>query len=298
MPGDGGEAGAGAQNSAGGSGAMAGSSGAMTGGGGASAGAAGAASGTSGGTAGGAVGATGGTTNGAAGTTVNAGTSGSAGTSTGGSGSELCSGVDCSGHGVCDAASGAPICTCDAGYVQSPSDATACVDVDECAVANGGCDSLTTCSNVPGTRTCGACPPAYDGDGASGCVPHGCNGAPDPSCACIKVAPGGDDALAVTSGGASPFQGVQAAVDFAAAHRAHATSVCVAEGAVCGSSATYGAVTLRDGISVYGNYEATGWTRCPASWGATLTAVSFGPDIASPTILDDFAIATAPVSIT
>ncbi len=42
-------------------------------------------------------------------------------------------------------------------------------DVDECVFDNGGCDPLTKCTNVPGSRVCGPCPPGFDGTGESGC---------------------------------------------------------------------------------------------------------------------------------
>jgi len=38
------------------------------------------------------------------------------------------------------------------------------LDNDECAEDNGGCHSLATCTNVPGTRTC-ACLTGCIGDG-------------------------------------------------------------------------------------------------------------------------------------
>ena len=41
-------------------------------------------------------------------------------------------------------------------------------DIDECAGGNGGCDLLTTCTNIPGSRTCSACPAGYNGTGATG----------------------------------------------------------------------------------------------------------------------------------
>lgn len=37
-------------------------------------------------------------------------------------------------------------------------------------VHTGGCDPLTTCTNVFGGRTCGACPPLYSGSGLTNCV--------------------------------------------------------------------------------------------------------------------------------
>jgi hypothetical protein len=57
--------------------------------------------------------------------------------------------------------------TCEPGFSGSPE--TGCVDVNECAVSNGGCHRLTSCENTPGARTCGGCPKDYVGDGYVGC---------------------------------------------------------------------------------------------------------------------------------
>lgn len=57
--------------------------------------------------------------------------------------------------------------SCEPGYSGSPE--TGCVDVNECAVSNGGCHRLTACENTPGSRTCGGCPKDYTGDGYVGC---------------------------------------------------------------------------------------------------------------------------------
>ena len=56
---------------------------------------------------------------------------------------------------------------CEPGYSGSPE--TGCVDVNECAVSNGGCHRLAACENTPGSRTCGGCPKDYAGDGYVGC---------------------------------------------------------------------------------------------------------------------------------
>jgi outer membrane protein assembly factor BamB len=45
-----------------------------------------------------------------------------------------------------------------------------CADTNECATNNGGCDVRTTCTNTVGSRTCGACPAGYTGNGDSGCT--------------------------------------------------------------------------------------------------------------------------------
>jgi hypothetical protein len=214
---------------------------------------------------------------------------------TGAIGGDACAGVSCSGHGTCTDTSGSGVCSCDSGYARAPDDVTACIDIDEFAVNQGGCDSLTACTNLPGSRACGPCPAGYLGDGTSGCVPVECDGAPSPSCACVEVAPDGNDALGAVSGGSSPFQTVQAAIDFAAAHRDHARKVCVAAGASCGATYAYApsggeAFTLRDGISIYGKYEATTFTRCTDSVTTLSGGVAFGADIATPTAVDGFSV--------
>jgi Calcium-binding EGF domain len=58
-------------------------------------------------------------------------------------------------------------CDCPAGYQGGGS--VACTDIDECALKTAGCDPLTTCTNLPGSFSCGACPAGYIGDGKAGC---------------------------------------------------------------------------------------------------------------------------------
>ena len=43
------------------------------------------------------------------------------------------------------------------------------LDIDECAINNGGCDRQRTCTNTVGSWSCGDCPTGYDDDGAKGC---------------------------------------------------------------------------------------------------------------------------------
>ena len=50
---------------------------------------------------------------------------------------------------------------CGVGYTISD-DGTTCVDVDECATNNGGCDPGATCVNLPGTRECLAADSAHE----------------------------------------------------------------------------------------------------------------------------------------
>lgn len=73
-----------------------------------------------------------------------------------------CGDVTCSAPAECKAER----CVCPDGY---DADGTGCADIDECAKKNGGCDTLTACTNTDGARTCGACPVGYSGDGEAGC---------------------------------------------------------------------------------------------------------------------------------
>jgi hypothetical protein len=128
----------------------------------------------------------------------------------------------------------------------------------------------------------------------------GGSGGGGPTGSCVKVTPDGDDVAAAASSGATPFETVQAAIDFAAANPSIATEVCVAAGASCGMSAAYpgpssAPLRMRDGIDVYGRYESTGFTRCVNSTTTllptTTAGVLFDSDVANDTVLDGFTIA-------
>ena len=82
-------------------------------------------------------------------------------------------------HGSALCAAGACGATCEAGFALLGS---TCLEVDECASGNGGCDPLTLCTNTPGWRSCGPCPAGYFGNGEVGCtggVGHPCSTAAD-----------------------------------------------------------------------------------------------------------------------
>jgi formylglycine-generating enzyme required for sulfatase activity len=110
-----------------------------------------------------------------------------------------CYAVTCSGRGSCSHTFGVTSCACDGGFEHDSGDVLTCVDIDECQVANGGCDPLTTCTNTPGSRSCGACPSGYTGTGEDGCVavPPSCAGLTGTECA------GGDCCLSLTVPGGS-----------------------------------------------------------------------------------------------
>jgi hypothetical protein len=176
---------------------------------------------------------------------------------------------------------------------------------DPCAIDNGGCDPLTTCTNNGGVRACSACPRGWAGTGETACTPKLCDGAPDPDCACLKVTPDGDDASAIASSGAKPFRDVQVALDFASEHPEISNKVCVAGGADCGMPvpvaplATYpgpesGDFTMHDGVSLYGSYESTDFARC--TWQSTALSlgsaagVVFPNSVVHPTTIDGFTL--------
>src|SRR5205807_2420426 len=99
-----------------------------------------------------------------------------------------------------------------------------------------------------------------------------------------------------------PFQTIQAALAFATTSP---KSICVAGGPTCQDQAIY---TLGDtnpfkmspGVSIYGNYESTGWKRCALSPTAPLptvtlalhenSGVQFPNTINTPTALDGFVL--------
>ena len=116
-----------------------------------------------------------------------------------------------------------------------------------------------------------------------------CSGAPNGSCPCIRVAPDGDDLVAETTLGATPFRSVDAAIAFADGHRDIAMDVCVAS-VDCATLTSYPGprgvdFAMRDGISVYGSYEASAFTRCTDTTTELLPATAagflFGPSSSS-----------------
>ncbi len=249
-----------------------------TGGAGANAGAApggegGAAGDETGGTGatGGAIGS--GATGGSAGALAAGGGGGNATAGASGSGGNATAGASANGGNVTAGASG-----------NGPSGGA----TGTAGTGTGGGELGGTGTGAAGAGTSGA------GGGSNTCV-----GALAPDCACVRVTPDGDDALAAS--GAAPFRNVEPAILFAASHASITSRVCVAGGATCADTATYSGpaaadLSLLDGVELYGNYESTSWTRCGnASKTTTLapttaSGVSFGPDVTTGAVLDGFAI--------
>jgi hypothetical protein len=71
------------------------------------------------------------------------------------------------------------------------------INISACVINNGGCDPLTTCTNVKGGVSCGACPSGYSGTGATGCQDinecdvadggPGCDRTTTPAVTCINT---------------------------------------------------------------------------------------------------------------
>jgi hypothetical protein len=159
----------------------------------------------------------------------------------------------------------------------------------------GGCaQTVAACAN----GVLGACVPGAPAANDTTCngIDDDCDGAIDEDCAsCTHVAVTGNDANAVATNNAIPFATIQAAVNWAAASAARPQRVCVASGAVCGTTGAFtGALTMATGISVYGKYQSTSWSRCATSTTiltpGTAAGVYFPPAVVSPTVLDGFTI--------
>jgi hypothetical protein len=190
---------------------------------------------------------------------------------------------------------------------------------EACNGVDDDCDTMT--DESLGMITCGqgACANSVSACGAGGalamCTPgtgmandtmcngidDDCDGLTDEDCTCLRVTTTGNDATG--DGAAIPFLTIQRAIDYAVATPSAPRLVCVAAGAACGATATYaGDVTMSNGVSVYGRYESTGWTRCPNSTTAIVpvaaVGVSFGSSITTTTSIGGFRIDRATASTT
>ncbi len=171
----------------------------------------------------------------------------------------------------------------------------------------GACaNTIPACVNGVAS-TCKPLQPASANDATCNSKDDDCDGAVDEDCAasCLYVSPGGDD-MNGTGALNAPFKTIQKGIDAAAANAAGPQTVCVIAGTLCGTgltpvTGTYTnaagtTVTMKQGISVLGNYEGLGGTRC--SFANTTTViqpqtpegVTFPNTVAKPTVLDGFRI--------
>ncbi len=87
-----------------------------------------------------------------------------------------CATAPCDSLTACSNTPGSYTCAaCPAGY--QGDGYAGCVDIDECAVSNGGCPETERCVNAPGTRTCVPCAPGSTGTtttcGVGACAAQG-----------------------------------------------------------------------------------------------------------------------------
>ncbi len=180
----------------------------------------------------------------------------------------------------------------------------ACNGVDD--DCNGTVDDAlgtTTCGTGACRTTVAACTAGLP----TACVPglpmvETCNGIDDDcdgaidedGCACVHVAPLGLDTNPGT--GLLPMRTIAAAIA-RAAMPGSTPIVCVAAGATCLATADYPeAITMANGVSVYGGYQALGatWPRLPACVTRIVdpnaVGVVFPATVTSPTILDGFTV--------
>ncbi len=161
-----------------------------------------------------------------------------------------------------------------------------------------------------GLGACTATVTACSAGALAVCVPHGnaavndsncnqidddCDGGIDEDCACVRVAPPPLGIDATGDGATVPFATVQAAINWAVSHPNGPQQVCISSGATCGSSFTYTSpasqtISMANGISVYGKYQHTTWTRCPTSTTIlqpqTAAGLTFPASVVDSTVLD------------
>jgi len=138
---------------------------------------------------------------------------------------------------------------------------------------------------------------AADGPMCNG-VDDDCDGAIDEDCKmCVPVSPNGNDATA-NGTFANPFRSIQAAIDWTVANNGPPT-VCVAGGNTCGATSNYSmpqgtTITMANGVSVLGSYEATNWNRCgnitTTIRPQTAEGVTFPSTVQKTTVLDGFRV--------
>jgi hypothetical protein len=152
--------------------------------------------------------------------------------------------------------------------------------------------SLATCLPGPITSTTDGCNAADDD----------CDGRVDENCgSCVFVATTGNDGSTNPTVSATPFRNVQNAIDWAAADALRPQRVCLLASSCTATSVFAGAVRMRQGVAVQGNFGPGGTSRCGATLRteivtATSTGVLFDSAIASTTELSDVVVTPSAIA--
>ena len=125
-------------------------------------------------------------------------------------------------------------------------------------------------------------------------IDNNCDGQVDEGCGCVYVAPSGNDNNPGTA--ASPKRSISAAIAVAGTNGLPSI-VCVASGPACPSSSNYAEdVVMKNGVSVYGGYQATGnvWPRAANCVTGIVSSkplgLHFPKSVTSATSLDGFTV--------
>lgn len=155
----------------------------------------------------------------------------------------------------------------------------------------GACATTVRACSSTGPATC-ARPAVGVADGCGG-GDTDCDGAVDEDCAtggCVYVSPFGVDSSTAPTNASSPLRTIREAIRRADSDPALPRRVCVASSS-CSAPTIYPEnVDMRDGISVYGGFEATRFAPCPGRPMVVIRpegdeGVTFDSGVRSPTVL-------------
>jgi hypothetical protein len=162
-------------------------------------------------------------------------------------------------------------------------------DLGDLRCGVGACSVSVAACAVGVIQTCAAPPPASPTEAMCDGVDENCDGATDEdeSCGCVHVSVPPLGSAAGDGSALAPLDTIDAAIGQA---------VSVGPPRVCVSAGTYAeAVTMANGVSVYGGYDPVTWVRDTGAnatvlFGQDDLGVLFSSAVTMPTTLDGFAV--------